>query len=513
MPIHGTRVSRTYEPTDPVLRKKRVRPFRFKDLEQIPKINLQMHRTLLRAMPEVIFETGFARSVAELVQRYAGMEIDLWFHSLRVVETNRLRALIPGTTCLLVIGILPHSEKIVIEVDLQFVYRAVGKLLGAQASPVDVHRPLTEIEHGVFLFLALKVLALFQQGWGGTEQVALRIEDLRSDVKSTADVFRTEKRWLCATWKLTSDLDVGTVRALLPEGLMRAVIPQRPPPDSAIAERGRRLIRQRFDRITGAKVDAWVEAGRIQLARGDLAGLDPGDIVLLDETKIGLSPEGPAGPTEMRVGLGRHGFFRGEIRNDDGKQVFEVQEIVIEEVPDAHDPIEGHGEPDNPEEVVAAYEERPSGDDESDDGAADPDDARRIADDDAFDEDWGLDDENEGDEEEYEEEEEGYEGEGEEGGYHQQPGGGEEEPADDNLDQVEPLLGDIPMLLVVELGRVQLTADEVIRLRSGQIIELGRTPNDPVDLVVNGKLVAKGELVEIEGSIGVKLLNLVKGAE
>jgi flagellar motor switch protein FliM len=57
---------------------------------------------------------------------------------------------------------------------------------------------------------------------------------------------------------------------------------------------------------------------------------------------------------------------------------------------------------------------------------------------------------------------------------------------------------------------VQLTADEVIRLRAGQIIELGRSPADPVDLVVAGKLLAKGELVEIEGSLGVKILSLVK---
>ncbi len=66
---------------------------------------------------------------------------------------------------------------------------------------------------------------------------------------------------------------------------------------------------------------------------------------------------------------------------------------------------------------------------------------------------------------------------------------------------------------MVELGRVQLTADEIIRLRSGHIMELGRSPADPVDLVVNGKLLAKGELVEIEGSLGVKILSLMKESD
>jgi flagellar motor switch protein FliM len=129
----------------------------------------------------------------------------------------------------------------------------------------------------------------------------------------------------------------------------------------------------------------------------------------------------------------------------------------------------------------------------------------------AYDEDYGLDDENDGDDEEYADEQ-GYgeqEGYGEEGAYEEEP----DPPGDDNLEQVEALLGDIPMVLMVELGRVQLTADEIIRLRPGQLIELGRAPTDPVDLVVGGKLVAKGELVEIDGALGVKLLNLAKGAE
>ena len=41
-------------------------------------------------------------------------------------------------------------------------------------------------------------------------------------------------------------------------------------------------------------------------------------------------------------------------------------------------------------------------------------------------------------------------------------------------------------------------------------MELGRSPAEPVDLVVNGRLLAKGELVEIEGALGVKILSLVK---
>lgn len=505
VPVQGTRVSRAYEPDDPAVRKKKVRPFRLTELEHVPREHARLYRTLLHTMPEAIFEPGFSRKVADLLQRYAGMDVDMWMHGVRILETNRLRSLIPGVSCLVVVGMAPRPEKLVVEIDLQFVYKIVGQLLGAKAAAVDIHRPLTEIEQGVFLFVALKVVALLQEGWVGTEQVALRIEDIRNDIKSTADVLRLDKRWMCVTWKLTFDLDVGAVRALIPESLARAVVLERPPAGSALAERVRQRVRKRLPLLAGAPVEGWIEVGHIQnLSKHDLSGLDPGDIVLLDECKVVVENGQVSGAAELRIGLGRHGYLRGQVYAQEERQVFEVQDIVIEEVPPAHDPVDGHGEHDHPENVVAAYEDG-STPDEADDGDGQP--LHQLRDD-ALDEDWGIDDADDGDDEEY-----AGEGEYAEGGYAEGQAPAEDAPPDDNLEQVEPLLGDIPMVLVVELGRVQLTADEVVRLRPGQIIELGRSPVDPVDLVVNGKLVAKGELVEIDGALGVKLLNLVKGSE
>ena len=55
-----------------------------------------------------------------------------------------------------------------------------------------------------------------------------------------------------------------------------------------------------------------------------------------------------------------------------------------------------------------------------------------------------------------------------------------------------------------------VSAADVMGLRAGQVIELSRAPGEPVDLVVDGKRIGKGELVEIDGELGVRILNLVK---
>jgi type III secretion system YscQ/HrcQ family protein len=207
----------------------------------------------------------------------------------------------------------------------------------------------------------------------------------------------------------------------------------------------------------------------------------------------------------------------------EGHRVFQIERFEPAERPPAHDPHDVHGLEGHPEEVMAEYEHHPG---DLLGAAADPGyeeaDIGRPHPSEVLDEDWGLDDEDAGGEEyDYGEgyeplegddgyEDQGYGDQGYEGPGHVEGEGYGDAASEDNLGEMEPLLGDMPVPVVVELGRVQLSADEVICLRAGQILELGRSPTDPVDLVVSGRLLAKGELVEIEGQLGVRILSLAK---
>ncbi|NOK20342.1 type III secretion system cytoplasmic ring protein SctQ [Corallococcus carmarthensis] len=70
------------------------------------------------------------------------------------------------------------------------------------------------------------------------------------------------------------------------------------------------------------------------------------------------------------------------------------------------------------------------------------------------------------------------------------------------------LLSDLPLQVAVELARVPISAEQVVGLRTGQVIDLRRGAGEPVDLSVNGKVVARGELVELEGQLGVRIIHL-----
>ena len=73
-------------------------------------------------------------------------------------------------------------------------------------------------------------------------------------------------------------------------------------------------------------------------------------------------------------------------------------------------------------------------------------------------------------------------------------------------------LSGVPIPVTVQLGRVRLTLGELCRLKAGALLELDRESHEPADILVNGKVVARGEVVTIDQSYGVRITS-VKNAE
>ena len=63
--------------------------------------------------------------------------------------------------------------------------------------------------------------------------------------------------------------------------------------------------------------------------------------------------------------------------------------------------------------------------------------------------------------------------------------------------------------LVVELSRLPMTLQQIGELQKGQVLQLETKPEDLVDLIISGKSIGQGELVEIEGKLGVKIISLL----
>lgn len=80
---------------------------------------------------------------------------------------------------------------------------------------------------------------------------------------------------------------------------------------------------------------------------------------------------------------------------------------------------------------------------------------------------------------------------------------------DRNLD----LILDIPLKVTVELGRTKMPVSDLLNLTQGSVIELAKLAGEPMEVLVNDKLIARGEAVVVNEKFGVRLTDIISPSE
>src|SRR4051794_9187223 len=75
------------------------------------------------------------------------------------------------------------------------------------------------------------------------------------------------------------------------------------------------------------------------------------------------------------------------------------------------------------------------------------------------------------------------------------------------------LLLDVTLQVTVELGRARMKIGEILALRNGSVIELDRLAGEPADILINGTLIARGEVVVVDEKFGVRVIEVVSRAQ
>lgn len=88
-----------------------------------------------------------------------------------------------------------------------------------------------------------------------------------------------------------------------------------------------------------------------------------------------------------------------------------------------------------------------------------------------------------------------------------------ETPSAQTADRDLNLVLDLPVQVMVELGRCRISIAELLSFRRGSVVELNVKAGDPLDLVVNGCLIAQGEVVIVNNQYGIRLTDIVSPSE
>ncbi len=84
---------------------------------------------------------------------------------------------------------------------------------------------------------------------------------------------------------------------------------------------------------------------------------------------------------------------------------------------------------------------------------------------------------------------------------------------DKAVDRKLEMILDFPLEISVRVGETRMTVQDLLSLTTGKVIEFNRIINEPVDVLVNGKLVARGEVVTIGDHFGIKVTSIIKPEE
>lgn len=99
----------------------------------------------------------------------------------------------------------------------------------------------------------------------------------------------------------------------------------------------------------------------------------------------------------------------------------------------------------------------------------------------------------------------------------QREAGDEAEPANQTADLAKSktfgLLLDVELPVSVSFGRAQLTLNEVLKLTTGSVVELNRSIAEPVEVIVNNCVIARGEVVVVEGNFGIRIQEVISRTE
>jgi flagellar motor switch protein FliN/FliY len=85
-------------------------------------------------------------------------------------------------------------------------------------------------------------------------------------------------------------------------------------------------------------------------------------------------------------------------------------------------------------------------------------------------------------------------------------------PANGIASDIDMIL-DIPVLMTVELGRTKIAIKNLLQLAQGSVVELDGLAGEPMDVLVNGTLIAQGEVVVVNDKFGVRLTDIITPAE
>lgn len=420
------------------------RPFKFENLPRYTRQQVALYESLSQNLSAKLFAPDFATELETLLSEIFRGGCRVMGGKITSLAANELLATAPRLGCFGIIGVAPSTDKIIFDIDPNLCSLAIDRLLGGSGEPSRMVRPWTDVETGILSYPMLKVLAHIGQGLQTGHEMALTLDQIISSLDDVRGTIEAGATYHQIGYRLDFGRRIGYGRILLPDALLTEHFRTVPDPETPTPQQ-LASMRKNVQSISTRRHQLRVVGAHLDVTPEQMREIEPGDIIVLENHTLRLEADGIQGGVQLFLDRNQKPQMDAQVHNRAGHAQLEIVHFIAHTQPQEEPMVDDTQASEEHVEAADAY----------------ADDAPQAI----------------------------------------------SEP-DDNLPETDVLLQQTDSSVAVELGRIKMTTAQLIRLRKGQMLRLPRGTHDPVNLVVNGQLFAKGELIEVEGELGVRLTQL-----
>lgn len=304
-----------------------IRPFDFSKLKKLSSRHMETVDSLLRLYPQFSQAGEFAGEFAKAFERDLGIGLKLEFVGFEECSAAAFISTMPNPTVLALLSVQPAGQAAFVELDYVCCRKMVDRVLGQPADEAesgDEPRPFSSLEEGALEYLLAKAVHLVKDAPSFQGPSAFRIVKIVNEPRILADAIAPEELGCVLKFYLGLEGRGGYVRVYLPHPLVEGVFLR----DDVVTDVSDAEFEQRLERVAHIKTSIWSEVGRVNLMASEIGQLEPGDVILFDESQANKGPHGLSGKTMLRVGETSSEGLLSELIDSEGKVVVKILDFL-----------------------------------------------------------------------------------------------------------------------------------------------------------------------------------------
>lgn len=282
-----------------------VQPYHFQ-LKKLSSKQLQLEQVLFSLFGQQDVGATLQKSIEQHAQVHAHFQLESWQSETGTEALSKF-----ADTSVTLVVLLPNRKTpFFLECDVSSARQLIDHALGGRETNEVSGTALTDIEQGVLQYLSLQLLA--DLGEAAPQEKTFQLQRLLTHGRDVVSLLRDDETFLALTFRMHERGLNHFVRCLFPHSLLNEEFAQRKTPGVSAVTQAAQLQAYPF-----VRTELWAEAGDVTVAFDDLKALEPGDVLLFDQTRVGFVAGKPQGEVCVRVGNGNVAALLGKLEDND----------------------------------------------------------------------------------------------------------------------------------------------------------------------------------------------------